>query len=333
MMKNASSRNLHHGQGRRPGDWPISIRALIGRIYGRLSAKQGGMVLASQCLASRMNNRILRAPNLAGIAESAVRLVNLRASIFLVYSYVIGLCLVYAIVMVHIPMGINPKAGYDDNLFVSLGRYLSEGDWLGPFSQFTLMKGPGYPAFLALNNWLGIPVSLGQALFHCFAVTFFVATCQRFIRSHLISAILLALLLWNPLSLSVWMLRVFRDEIYIGQTLLVLALMLLVLFFPVRNRHRCTYAVLAGAILGWFWLTREEGIWIVPALVFMALVAALHTFQHRWDIFRDPRGSFNDPRLRGLAVTLSIVIVFLLQRRSPFHRPIGSLMASSSAWM
>ena len=255
-----------------------------------------------------MNNGIPRASNLAGIAESAVRLVNLRAPIVLVYSYVIGLCLIYAIVMVHIPMGINPNAGHDDNLFMSLGRYLSEGDWLGPFSQFTLMKGPGYPVFLALNNWLGIPVSLGQALFHCFAVIFFVANCQRFIRSHLISAILLALLLWHPLSLSVWMLRVFRDEIYCGQTLLVLALVLLVLFSPVQNRHRGTYAVLAGAILGWFWLTREEGIWIVPALVFMALVAALHIFHNRWNIFQDPRGPVNDPRLRGLAVTLSIVI-------------------------
>src|SRR5580704_9263643 len=98
-------RNLHYGQVRRLGDWPISIRALIGGIYGRLSAKHGIAVLASQCLASRMNNRILRTPNLAGIAESAVRFVNLRAPIFLVYSYVIGLCLVYAIVMVHIPMG------------------------------------------------------------------------------------------------------------------------------------------------------------------------------------------------------------------------------------
>src|SRR5580700_10243278 len=104
-------RNLRYGQGRKA--WYYGARP--------------------QCLASRMNNRILRAPNLAGIAESAVRLVNLRAPIFLVYSYVIGLCLVYAIVMVHIPMGINPKAGYDDNLFMSLGRYLSEGDWLGPF--------------------------------------------------------------------------------------------------------------------------------------------------------------------------------------------------------
>ena len=305
-MKN--KRDLRYGQGRRLGDWPVSIRALIGEIYGRLSAKHGITVLASQCLASRMNNRILRAPNFAGIAESAVRLVNLRAPNFLVYSYVVGLCVVYAIVMVHIPMGINPTAGYDDNLFMSLGRYLSEGNWLGPFSQFTLMKGPGYPAFLALNNWLGIPVSLGQALFHCFAVTFFVATCHRFVRSHLISAIFLALLLWNPLSLSVWMLRVFRDEIYFGQTLLVLALMLLVLFFPLQNRRRCIYAALAGAVLGWFWLTREEGIWIVPALVFMALVATLHIFHNRWNIFRDPRGPFHDPRLRGLVVTLSIVI-------------------------
>lgn len=256
-----------------------------------------------------MKNKILRTPYFAGITKSAMRLMNLRAPIFPVYSYVIVLCCVYAIVVVHTPMTLYPGAQHDDGLYMKLGQSLSEGNWLGPFSQYTLMKGPGYPAFLALNNWLGIPISLGHALFHCFTVTFFVATCQRFIRSHLICAIFLALLLWHPISLDgAWLLRVYREEIYYGQTLLVLGLMLWVLFCPVRSQHRRFYAVVAGAILGWFWLTREEGVWIVPALVFMALVAALRIFRNRWDLFRDPRDAFNDPWLRGLAVALSIVI-------------------------
>ena len=237
------------------------------------------------------------------ITETAARLINLRAPAFLVYSYVIGLCLFYLIVMVHVPMTIYTGAIHDDALFLSLGQFLSEGHWLGPFSQFTLMKGPGYPAFLALNNWLGIPISLGHALFHCFAVTFFVATCQRFIRSHLISAIFLALLLWQPLPMTVWMLRVFREEIYYGQTLLVIGTMMRVLFCPAQSRRSYLYAALAGAFLGWFWLTREEGAWVIPGLGLMVLLATLHIVHNYWTALQDPR----EP-LTKLAVALLIVI-------------------------
>ena len=198
---------------------------------------------------------------------------------WLTYLYVSLLGLAYVIVAVHTPISLHPDAPHDDGLFIRLGRSLAEGRWLGGFNQFTLMKGPGYPAFLAVANWLGVSVSLAHALFHCFAVTFFVTVCHRFIKSYLISGVLLTLLLWHPLSLTV--LRVLRDEIYYGQTLLVLGTMLWMLFGPLEARRRLLWAGVAGAVLGWFWLTREEGIWIVPGLVFLLLVAGLHMFRQR----------------------------------------------------
>jgi hypothetical protein len=248
-----------------------------------------------------MKNRTLPAPHLISVTETAARFINLRAPAFLVYSYVIGLCFFYSIVMVHVPMAIDTDAIHDDALFLSLGRFLSEGHWLGPFNQFTLAKGPGYPAFLALNNWLGIPVSLGHTLFHSFAVTFFVATCQRFIRSHLISAIFLALLLWQPFPMTFWTLR--REEIYYGQTLLVVGTMMLVLFCPAQSRRSYLYAALAGVFLGWFWLTREEGAWIIPGLGLMVLLATLHIIHNYGTALQDLR----EP-LTKLAVALLIVI-------------------------
>ena len=255
-----------------------------------------------------MKNSSLNARNFSSIAESTARLTNLRAPTSLVYSYVIGLCFIYALIMVHTPVTVYAGLPHDDGLYMGLGQSLAEGKWLGPFSQFTLMKGPGYPAFLALNSWLGIPISLAHALFHCFAITFFVVVCQWFIRSHLISAVLFALLLWHPITLSGEILRIAREEIYYGQTLLVLGLMLCVLFCPIQSQTPRLYAALAGIILGWFWLTREEGVWIVPALGLMALVAVLQIFCNRWDMLRYARASFKDPRLHGMVVALSIVI-------------------------
>src|ERR1700730_6653851 len=125
----------------------------------------------------------------ARVTESTFHILQVRFPRPLAYGYVIFLLLAYTIVAVHTPIAVYPDAYYDDGLFMMLGRSLAEGKWLGRFSQFTLMKGPGYPAFLAGANWLGISVSLAHALFHCFAITSFVAICHRFIKSQLISGI------------------------------------------------------------------------------------------------------------------------------------------------
>jgi hypothetical protein len=137
--------------------------------------------------------------------------------------WALSLILLYLFVSTHTPLNVLAGAAHDDGLFITLGRYLSEGRWLGPFNQFTLMKGPGYPAFLAVNSWLGTPISVSHALFHCLAVTIFTLVAHRFIRSWFLSSLLFALLLWQPVSLSTALLRVLRDRIYFDQLLILLA--------------------------------------------------------------------------------------------------------------
>ena len=88
--------------------------------------------------------------------------------------YLVSLSLLYLFVALHTPIYLIPNAGHDDGLFLALGRSIAEGRWLGSFNQFTLMKGPGYPAFLALNHWIGTPATLSHALLHVAAVLFFV---------------------------------------------------------------------------------------------------------------------------------------------------------------
>ncbi len=160
------------------------------------------------------------------------------------------------------------------NLFISLGRFLAQGKWLGPFNQFTLMKGPGYPAFLALSHWLGISITLAHALFHCAAVLIFVAVAHRFMRSYLLSGLLFALLLWQPTALS--LLRVLRDRLYFDQLLILLASLMWMLFAARSNRERAAAGAVSGAMLGWIWLTREEGLWLVPALAVLFAVSLFH---------------------------------------------------------
>jgi hypothetical protein len=196
----------------------------------------------------------------------------------IVVGYIVALIIVYIVVATHTPLAVYPTLPHDDGLFMKLGRYLAQGNWLGPYNELTLIKGIGYPGFLAVSQWLGLPLSLAHASFHCFAVTVFVIFAHRFVRSVLLSGFMFTLLLWHPISLSALLLRVLREEIYYGQVLLVLASFAAMLFTPPDAVRRLS-SVLCGTVLGWFWLTREEGIWILPGIGILTAVAIWHAFR------------------------------------------------------
>lgn len=196
------------------------------------------------------------------------------------WLFVVVLCALYVFAIYHLPLTINAQAGHDDALFLALGNMLAEGYWLGPYNQYTLMKGPGYPAFLALSHVVGVPVSISQAVFHCVAVTLFVVVAHRYIRSSLVSAVLFVLLLWQPVIFTSIALRIQREQIYSDQLLIVFAAVAAIVFDPGSLRRRLAYAIVGGAVLGWFWLTREEGIWIVPAMVVMVGLAFVDAYRN-----------------------------------------------------
>jgi hypothetical protein len=195
----------------------------------------------------------------------------------LILTYCIAMCVLYALVAVHTPMTMLAYAPHDDGLFIKLGQYLSEGQWLGPYDSYTLMKGPGYPGFLAVSNWLGLPISLTHALFHCAAVLLVGFVAFSYTRSLLLSGMLFTLLLWHPFTLGEFR-HVLREQIYPGQALIVFAATTMALIVS-RRTAQVGWAVLAGTCLGWFWLTREEGVWLLPTIGTLAAVAVLHALK------------------------------------------------------
>lgn len=195
--------------------------------------------------------------------------------------FIIGMAFVYTILYLHTPLRINATYPHDDTLYMSLGRSLAEGHWLGRYNEFTLMKGPGYPLFLAIANWLGISVSLAHALFHCGAVMFFVAIAHRFMKSFLLSGLLFVLLLWHPIALGPFLLRIIRESIQYGQVLIFLAAFACTLLCTTGWKERAFYGALSGAAFGWFWLTREDSVWLAPAIAILLAAGALRAFRER----------------------------------------------------
>lgn len=171
----------------------------------------------------------------------------------------------------YMPWGINLFAEYDDNLFVRQAYSLIAGDWLGTYTQFTLMKGSGYAFFLALVHFLGLPLYLLTAVFHTLATSFFVWSIYRLSQSRVLSIVLFITLLFLPVIISTD--RIIRDQIYPDQFLMGFAALIFSLFVADTPLKRSAAAIMAGLMFAWLWLTREEGVWILPSLALLFMFA------------------------------------------------------------
>lgn len=200
-----------------------------------------------------------------------------------------------------------PAAGHDDGYFMRMASNIASGRWLGPFDQYTLMKGPGYPVFVALSTLFGGPISIGHALFHILAILVGAIAVLRLTRSKLAFYGTFLLLLLVPSGFDPGVLRVIRDQIYWGQTLIVFACASILMFAPPeRWQARLALGLAGGASLGWAFLTREEGIWFLPGLAVLLLASLIWNGLNRKTV----AGLF--PGLAGAAAGFSALLLALL---------------------
>ncbi len=196
----------------------------------------------------------------------------------------------YAWIMSNLPINAIPFAGYDDALFVRQALYLLMGEWLGPYDKLTLAKGEFYSMWIAANWIVGLPILVSQGIFYALACLLLVCGLRPWLRWEAAVFAVFLILLFNPAVYGTENLRIMREAIYVPLTVSIFAGT--VWWFRWRHRgllRRVALAIGLGALLAAFWLTREEGLWIAPALLlvlFMAIldevVGALGERQDRW---------------------------------------------------
>ena len=158
-------------------------------------------------------------------------------------------------------------ASYDDGLYIKLAGHLVRGEWLGPYDLVTLLKSPGYSFWVAANFFIGLPLHVSQHLIYAGACALFVLAIGPRISSRLVRLGLFALLLFQPMSFSTSTLRYTRDSLYTTQTLCALSCLLGMmtrLEAPLRILVRWSLGF--GVIGGFLWVTRDEGVVILPAV-------------------------------------------------------------------
>jgi hypothetical protein len=164
------------------------------------------------------------------------------------------------------------SAEHDDQLFINQAAYLLEGNWLGSYSQFTLMKGSFYSIFLAFVFLLGIPLFLSiQVLYAAACLLFYRALNSLLALKHRL--IVFSILLFNPITYdNLTSVRVMRQNLLPSLVLILLACTIgLYANRDKAYRSFLGWGILGGLTMAAFWLTREEGIWLIPCL-FMALL-------------------------------------------------------------
>ncbi len=163
---------------------------------------------------------------------------------------------------------------HDDALYVKLGGHLARAEWLGPYDESTLAKGPGFPFFVALAYRAHLPLLLAGRVLFAVASGLFVLALLPLFRRRGVPLLLFASLLFNPVVVT----RAAREIVYPSLTLLALAGAAgLFLSFPVSRSRAVAWSALCGLALGALWLTREEGIWIAPAVGSLLAATILRT--------------------------------------------------------
>ena len=184
----------------------------------------------------------------------------------------------------YIPIQFIP-APHDDYLFYRLAESIANLKWLGVFDQTTLIKGFTYPFFLSLSIFFKVPLRLMEAFLICIAALYFVNSIRRFIPGLTISLLIYAAIIFNPLQYSLIDFRLLRDMIYFPLLLVVLAANFYIYQDAAKKSlvwsDHFIHPMILGFSLFFFWNTREEGIWVIPALLFFLIFLIIHYIREK----------------------------------------------------
>jgi hypothetical protein len=208
------------------------------------------------------------------------------------------------------PVFARPDAVHDDRLFIRLARYLMTGDWLGPYDNLTLAKGMFYSLFITLAHALSIPLKIAEQAVYLAASAAVAGLVRRHAASDRLPIVMFAILAFNPVFWHPDLARVLREGLYVGLSLAVFALAAAIFLTPYNGPAASPLKVLQSVSLGFltaaFWLTREEGIWLAPAIAVL-IAAAIRGVSRTASSSR--RRAFLNTIALPLSITLLIFVV------------------------
>ena len=193
-----------------------------------------------------------------------------------------AVCIVLLVVLKHSCLAEQPflaRSNYphDDTLFLTSALHIISGEWLGPFNQLTLLRGPLYPVWISFIYWLGLPLIHANDLLYLAACLVAIQALTVVVKQRWFLFPAFVFLYFAPHSYDYQTVAYsFRMSIYPSLALLVLGSALGLTLRLVGNEGgRGLWSVLFAVSFSFFWYVREEGIWIIPPLVLLLIYVVI----------------------------------------------------------
>ena len=158
-------------------------------------------------------------------------------------------------------------APHDALNFLSHAKSIAMGHWFGPYDEFTLIKQPFFPMYMAAMQEFGLPITIAHLLLYGLACFVACVAIKPLCRNSFVLCMTFVVLYFNPMENNVYSWSTTRGQI--NGSLTLLALSCACALFIRRRRpfqQLIPWAIALGVSFAAFWLTREEAIWMVPAL-------------------------------------------------------------------
>ena len=196
----------------------------------------------------------------------------------------------------------------DDKLMLNMAVDIRAGNWLGDYTSDILVKGPSFPFLLALINFFGLSYINVMNIIYILSCAFFLYTIKDLFKTKKALAIIYLLLIFNPVSYACWTLqRIYRNGITLSQVLIIIGSMFaLYQRRDMQAKKILPFAIIGGLALASLWLTREDGIWILPFVLIVTLIVMACI------VFKNKRINLNKNSIsKVLIALLPIVILFV----------------------
>ena len=177
-----------------------------------------------------------------------------------------------------IPFSILPNSPHDDFLFFNLGTYISEFKWLGPYNNFTLIKGPVFPIFIGSSIMLQIPLRIFEALLIVSSSFYFMLFLKKINVKNYVLLFFFAVLIFFPFQYTSVEFRILRQIIYPWIILIIFTSLMNIAYIVLKekvskiNKKLLLHIFILSSSIFTFHFTREEGIWLFPFLFLVILL-------------------------------------------------------------
>lgn len=177
---------------------------------------------------------------------------------------------------------------HDDILMIDHAENILNGEYLGDYSNKTLLKRISYPLFLSVCNVMNIPYLTGLGLFWVISTILFIFAIRKQISNKKILFLMYIFILFNPVMYSFkWAQSMYRNSIIAPATLLVITSLVGMYYSRNKNKEFIVWSIAAGISFSFFWNIREDTIWLLPFFLCAILIGAI-----KW-ILENKRVSIN----------------------------------------